>query len=248
MPGSVELPETVRSLLVSGGLDELGVVSCAAFDALAPESLRCGRQLEGAGCALVVGAGRELFRALSAGGADPLDRHTEEVMAQAVRALAEAGHPACAILGHVPGEDGHMDLVALGRAAGLGWPSRLGLLLHPQRGPWWSLRGVILTTLPLAPSAPLPGPGPCDGCPAPCTRACPSEAPQPDGFSISRCASIRCAPTPCAATCHARHACVLGQAYAYPSAAEAHLMAASRSALLEISNGDGARSLSPPRG
>ncbi|MBW2241169.1 MAG: hypothetical protein JRH01_04220 [Deltaproteobacteria bacterium] len=236
MLGSVDLPDQVADLLRAGGLDELGVVSCDSFDAAAPESLRCHRQLSDAACALVVGAGRELFHALRDPGVDPLDRHTENVIEGAVCALEGAGHGARAIFSHVPRDDGYVDLVALGRAAGLGWPSRLGLLLHPQRGPWWSLRGVILTTLPLAPGAPLPGCGPCSGCPAPCTEACPSAAPQPEGFSIHRCAATRQAPEPCASTCHARRACPIGKTQAYPREAEAHLMAASRGALLERAN------------
>ncbi|MCP5060635.1 MAG: hypothetical protein GY937_28395 [bacterium] len=237
MPDSAELPDEVAGLLRAGGVDELGVVSRNVFDAAAPASLRCHEQLPEATCALVVGAGRELFQAVSLDAhPHPLDRHTEAVVEQAVRALEEAGHRARPIFSHLSGDDGYVDLVALGRAAGLGWPSRLGLLLHPRRGPWWSLRGIILTTLPLLPGAPLPGSGPCSGCPAPCTEACPAAAPQAEGFSIQRCAGTRQAPEPCGSTCHARRACPIGKIQAYPREAEAHVMAASRNALLERSN------------
>ncbi len=231
MSVSAELPEEARRVLEAGGLDVLGAADLRAWDDAAPPSLQGRGLLPEAAGVLVVGAGRALFEGLAWTGPDPLDRHTEAVVDRAVATLERAGHRARAVLAHRPAADGHADFVALGRAAGLGWPSRLGLLLHPERGPWWSLRAGILTDLALSPGTPLSGAGPCADCPAPCTAACPADAPRPEGFSVSRCGEVRRAATPCAILCHARRACPLGQGHAYPPAAEAHVMRASRSSM-----------------
>jgi hypothetical protein len=53
--------------------------------------------------------------------------------------------------------DRTVPLRQLARDAGLGFPSRLGLLLHPTFGPWLGLRAVCFTDEELPPTGPLPG-------------------------------------------------------------------------------------------
>ncbi len=89
----------------------------------------------------------------------------------------------------------YADFVVLGRLAGLGAPSRLGLLLHPLYGPWTSLRAVVLTSGEWDPGPPLAF-DPCPRCAAPCALA-PSYA-------------------------AARRACVIGPEHIYSEAALAH--------------------------
>lgn len=59
--------------------------------------------------------------------------------------------------------------------AGLGVMGRNNLVVTPDFGPRVRVR-VILATVPLAPTGPLAGFTPCDGCPGFCRSACPQDA------------------------------------------------------------------------
>jgi len=216
------------------------MLEVARWDALVAPPFRSSSLLPGARGAWVLGAGgRGLFAALQAApeaGADlahPLDTFVERVVRGAEEALRAAGFPSVAVFAHRSREGAFADFVGLAQACGLGWPSRLGLLLHPRYGPWWSLRAALLTRAPLTSTLPLPGPGPCQGCPAPCASACPAEAVSATGsaaparFDVGRCAALRRRHPPCRLRCAARRACVVGGEEAYSEAAEAHHMAAS---------------------
>ena len=107
-----------------------------------------------------------------------------------------------------------LDFRTLARQAGLGHPSRLGLLLHPTFGPWFGLRAACFTTEVLTPSVPPVGESPCEGCPAPCVTSCPGRAFAPD-LRIDRCVAQRAADPVCAVHCASRAACPSGRSHAY---------------------------------
>jgi hypothetical protein len=115
--------------------------------------------------------------------------------------------------------DRTVPLRQLARDAGLGFPSRLGLLLHPTFGPWLGLRAVCFTDEELPPTGPLPGPAPCEGCAAPCQTACPGGALDSGAFDVRACATVHVQDTCCAVTCHARDACPVGAEHRYPELA-----------------------------
>jgi epoxyqueuosine reductase QueG len=222
--------ERLTGVLGPAGFDVCGVIGIERYDVCVAPPWRSERLLPGARRAVVIGSGgRALWRAFERApefgvGSDPLDAYCERIAAEAVAALAGTGHPAVAILAHHPRDGTFADLVALGREAGLGAPSRLGLLVHPVYGPWLSLRAVVLTAAEV-PVTPKPEAfDPCTGCPAPCASACHGAAVLPAGFDVGRCAATRARDPACAARCDARHACVLGQDHAYLSSAEAHHM------------------------
>ncbi len=108
-----------------------------------------------------------------------------------------------------------VDFRSLAVAAGLGHPSRMGLLLHPEYGLWTGLRAACFTTEELPVAGPLPGPGPCDGCPAPCADACPGNAFVDGGWDPGRCASFHVESTTCRGSCASRRACPVGADHAY---------------------------------
>jgi hypothetical protein len=214
------------------GLDVRGVLSASRYDALVPPAWRVARLLPEARCAIVVGSGgRALWSAFCASpeasrARHPLDAFTQRVLREATDALTQHGVPARALLYHERREGAFADFVALGQAAGLGAPSRLGLLLHPVYGPWLSIRAVLLAALDLDEDAPLGEFAPCDGCAAPCAAACHGGAVPPGGFDAARCAAARSSVAACAAGCDARRACVVGPAHAYTEAQQAHHAAA----------------------
>jgi hypothetical protein len=180
--------------------------------------------LPGARSAVVFASGgRGLWEAFHAAAArdpgrfaavpDPLDTFIAEAVAAADPAPGPGRRWVLSAIGATP----FVDFRPLGRAAGLGWPSRLGLLLHPVVGPWIALRAAVFTTDALPPTGALAGDGPCAGCPAPCVTACPVGAVRLDGaVQWDACRRHLGPPTlGCPSGCGARRACVVGPAFAY---------------------------------
>ncbi len=207
-----------------------GVLDAARWDALVPPAWRTAALLPGARSAwLLASGGRALFEAFrrapeSALARDPLDTYTRRVAEETAASLRDAGQRARPLLAFERRGDGFADFVALGRAAGLGAPSRLGLLLHPEYGPWLSIRAAVLTDLALEATPGCVGFDPCEDCPAPCRAACPTAAPGPQRFDVEACRRGRAQEAACRLRCDARHACVVGREHAYAAEAEAHHM------------------------
>jgi hypothetical protein len=238
----MDLVRRVGSLLDAAGLDLRGALSRSTYDALVPPAWRCDALLPGARSVLVVGSGgRALWRAARASGAsggDPIDLHTARALEACVAELTAAGRRALALFAHERRGGAYADFVALGHAAGLGAPSRLGLLVHPVYGPWLSLRALLSSDLAWPESAPLQSFDPCTGCPAPCAEACHGRAVGFAGFDVSRCAATRLRDPRCSLRCDARRACVLGRDHAYLPEAEAHHMESVSPQALVESQGD----------
>lgn len=220
----------IEAALDAAGLNLRGALSAARYDAFVPALWRTTALLPEARTALVVGSGgRALWDALRAAPesdavSDPVDTHTARVLDTLAQGLIRAGHPSRALYPLERRGGAWADFVALGREAGLGVPSRLGLLLHPVYGPWLSIRAVLLTGLECALAAPISDFDPCDGCVAPCAEACPGGAVGREGISASLCYATQRTEPACALRCSARHACVVGQEHAYAVEAEAHHM------------------------
>jgi hypothetical protein len=223
------------ALLRAAGFNVGGVLSIRDYDARVAPGFASARQLAGARVAIVLGTGgRDFGRAVArapgtATAADPLDAFTRDVVDAYVERLARAGHAARSVFYWEQCDGRFPDLVALGEAAGLGVPSRLGVLLHPEFGPWLALRALVLSSADLEPTAPLHGFAPCDGCAAPCAAACPAaalgRAGEPGTLDPDRCAAARLAPNGCVHRCASRRACVVGPEHGYAPEEEAHAMA-----------------------
>ncbi|MGH0032620.1 MAG: hypothetical protein ACQGVC_22740 [Myxococcota bacterium] len=222
--GSPDPAPGLDALLASAGWNLRAALPVGRYDRIVPPAFGSAALLPGARSVLVLGSGgRALWQAFRAApefgrGSDPLDAMTERVAARAAALLGGRE-----ILAHRPLGGSFADFVALGREAGLGAPGRLGLLLHPEYGPWLSLRAAVLTALDLPVGTPLAGFDPCTGCPAPCQAACHGDALPPEGFRVDRCAAAR-SREPCRDRCDARRACVLGPNHRYAPEAEAHHM------------------------
>lgn len=215
--------------LGAAGLNLLGCLSRSRYDALVPSGWQAERLLPAARSVLVVASGgRALFAAFRTSPEarrerDPLDAYTRRVVAAAAEGLAG---PWRALFAFERRGGCFADFVALGRAAGLGAGSRLGLLLHPVYGPWLSIRALVLTPRELPETPPLADFAPCRGCPAPCAAACPGGAVAPAGFDVDTCSATRRREPACLTRCAARRACILGPQHAYAPGAEAHHMRA----------------------
>jgi len=246
-PRGCGLPATTADALAEAGFDVCGLLTIDAYDERVPAPWRSGALLPGARSAILLGTGGGRFETAwgeaaaesEAVPSDPADAYARGVCTAAARSIAtETGERAGAWLycderAPLGGEPAFADFVALAEASGLGARSRLGLLLHPVYGPWWSVRALILTTWPLAGEAgaersltPVAS-SPCVGCPAPCITACPAGAVGDGPFDPAACGRQRLLGDPCASHCAARRACVVGDPQSYGEVAEAHYAATS---------------------
>lgn len=229
------LLESLATALAPFGLNLTGVASLDAYDALVPETHRLRASGTTARAAIVIGNGGGEFWAAferrcaaSPGFTDrvhPLDDFTAEIMERRVLPLA-AGLGVGAEL-RLPFDAAvpPLSFVHLAEAAGLGRRSILGVLIHPEFGPWMALRGALLVDQEIEAPRPAADFDPCPSCrERPCIRACPGGAVSyPAGWDIPRCIDHRVADhAACAERCHARFECVYGQPHRYPAAALAY--------------------------
>ena len=118
------------------------------------------------------------------------------------------------------------------------WPSPLGMLIHPEYGLWHAYRGALALRerIDLAPRPAATRP--CDACAdQPCLNACPVGAFTAAGYDVPGCVTRLSVPAGDACMsggCLARHACPVGQRYAYAPAQSALHMGAFVNARREV--------------
>lgn len=217
------------------GLNLIGVTTPQAYDALVPVSHRLADSETGA--VIVVGNGGGAFwaayraylaeRPTAAGVEHPLDTFTAEVLREHALPIVRRVRARATL--RLPFETAvpPLSFVHLAEAAGLGTRSVLGLLVHPEFGPWMALRGAILVDEAPPAARPAAGFDPCPTCrDRPCVDACPARAVAwPAGWDVPACVAFRVAradDNPCVDRCHARVACVYGRRHRYPDDALAY--------------------------
>jgi hypothetical protein len=235
--------DALTAALASHGLNLVGSTAVEAYDAGLPAERKLLRWAPGARSAVVIGNGGGAFwdgfaahrRTLpDAAPADhPLDAYTRELITRLVAPFVPASarivfpfdHPA------VP-----LSFQRLALLAGLGGPSRLGVLVHPEFGPWIALRAAVLLGATVALPRPAAAFDPCPTCvERSCMPACPAAAVSDAGWDMLRCAEQRARPDDvCARGCHARLECVLGRAHRYPEDALVHHQGYARPGLLAV--------------
>jgi len=215
------------------GLNLIGVAAAREYDALVPEAYRLGSSAPGS--AIVFGSGGGAFwRAYRAHldrhpelatSPDPLDEFTAAIMEQRALPLARRHGLAAELRLPFRSTVPPLSFVHLAEAAGLGCRSILGVLVHPEFGPWMALRGALLVDAELTAPRPAAGFDPCPGCvERPCIGACPGRAIRfPAGWDVPRCIDHRVTnPMECMDRCHARVECIYGRRHRYPDDALAY--------------------------
>ncbi|MBW2464387.1 MAG: hypothetical protein JRH11_22240, partial [Deltaproteobacteria bacterium] len=163
-PAGAGLPSPAAGLLEAAGFNAVGILSLADYDARVPPTWRASRLCAGARSAVILACGGAgFYRAARAAheAADPqhpLDSFARRVLDEAAQALGGQATRGRVLHyfdrvgagGELDAAGDFVDLVALAAASGLGVTSRLRLLLHPQFGPWLSIRALVLTPLELA--------------------------------------------------------------------------------------------------
>jgi ferredoxin len=204
-----------------------GVLSPEDYDARVDEAWRTARVLPDArAVVLLASGGKSFFRAAQGApewgrGDHPLDAFLARIVREAVAAEQRAGYAADAALYFERRDGRYADFMGLGHACGLGAPSRLAVLVHPEFGPWIALRALLFTQRALAPTPADPDFDPCRGCPAPCAEACPAAALSRPRFDLVACREGSARLPDCQVGCAARRACVVGPEHRYDADAEA---------------------------
>ncbi|MFQ5503183.1 MAG: hypothetical protein ACE5F1_00115 [Planctomycetota bacterium] len=178
---------------------------------------------------VVIGSGgSELWRALKRRGFingrprhgfDPLDSFSRRMISEEAEQLHLAGFEARTVF---PFSRKPMDFLRLAEAAGLGTLSPVvPFLIHPEFGPWVSLRGALIVEEELRSNGELEDFLPCRDCSCPCLDACPVEVYGPAGEAhLSRCADER-HDGGCEGGCEVRRACPVGREHRYDPDEEA---------------------------
>jgi epoxyqueuosine reductase len=149
----------------------------------------------------------------------PVDDYTREVIESDIVAPVRALGLRCTVTYPFVQDRSVLNFMELGKLAGLGGPSIIGVLVNPRYGPWIAFRAALLIDADLDVPGGAVGFDPCPGCVVrSCIPACPVQAVSfPKGWDIPRCLEHRVEVEPdCASRCHARVGCVLGPEHRYP--------------------------------
>lgn len=207
---AVSLLDSLRPRLERVGLNHVGVVGRARYDAAAPDAVAAERVHPGTRSIVVVGSGgRAHWDAFLAWLAvdpvgrlamreHPLDDFCEETFA----AFDLRG---CRVVFPTFRAVPRLDFIALAALAGLGAESELGILVGERFGPWFGLRAAIFT--PEALPETFERESPCRACSAPCRSSCPAHAVGLRPFPWQACVDARA--TSCTSRCSAREACIV---------------------------------------
>lgn len=221
----------VRRRAGDAGLNLLGLVDAARFDAAQTKERRVRSIAPDCGTVLVVGSGgRALWQQFvrrsgaSCHNAAQLDRYAWDA-AQEIESMLRSAAIRCRTVSG-PG-DSRMPFTQLGEAAGLGTVSPVtGLLLHPHFGPWVRIRAAVLADGrpfgPIADASISDRFQPCCGCSRPCVSACPVGVHDgPGRQDLGRCAGHRHEGNG-ATQCSSRSACPVGSSHRDAEGEHAH--------------------------
>lgn len=214
------------------GFNLVGFVDAAEFDACQPAGRRADDLAPGCGTVFLLGSGgRGLWEHIESvqgpigaarEGFHPIDEWSAAAGADLLAWLADVG--VAARLG-MPDDPEALNFMQLAECARWGTISPvIGLLLHPEFGPWVSLRAALLLdgqpfgAVPLEQDEPFQ---PCSTCDRPCVPACPVGVYDSNGgMQLEVCASHRHAGH-CASGCDPRRACPVGAEARYGPEEEA---------------------------
>jgi hypothetical protein len=221
------ITDIARAAAAPFGLNLVAAIPADRYDSLASPAMRAS-SIDPACRSIVVAAngGGDFWRAFTEHGArnpgwmerdNPLDDFTrlvaESRLAPAMRASGFRCVPVFPFIGGAT-----LNFMRLGQLVGIAGPSIIGVLVHPEYGPWIAFRVALLLDVEADEPGAAAGFDPCPGCAErSCIAACPAGAVAfPSGWDIPRCLTHRIeAEAECAPRCHARAECVIGPEHRY---------------------------------
>lgn len=222
---------SVRERLAPVGLNLVGATTAEAFDRSQPAGRRVQEITPSCGTLLVVGSGGRAFwqrmreetgepSKRPQTGYQPISERCARLSGE-LRAWFAALGMRCEIV--CPEQNPALNFRQMAEMAGIGVVSPVSeWLMHPEFGPWISVRfAVLLEGKPLGAAFQRPAGDfqPCAGCRRPCENACPVHACNGGRFDVQRCATHRHTGG-CEDACAMKHACPVGVEHRYDPAEE----------------------------
>ncbi len=216
--------EQFSAVLGPCGLNLFGVVSAATYDAHANAALRTNVLAPGTQSVIVfASSGGQLWTSfLEAIRQNPRhlidEQHPLDAYVSRCLLRASESIPGVAHRWFTPALDSpvHLDFRTLAVQSGLAAPSRLGLVIRPDVGPWLGLRAACFVSAVITPNQPMETV--CAGCPGHCEEACPGSAFNNGKWDVLKCSSFHQTSTVCSNSCDARLACPVGRQHRYSDA------------------------------
>jgi epoxyqueuosine reductase len=222
------LIDTIKLRIGGYGLNLVGAVPVQRYDAVAPARLRASTIDPRARSIAVIGNGGGAFwqayrRHVAADPSwtrrdNPLDDFTRAVVERDLAGPLRDQGIRCTTV-YPFDETATLHFMELGRIAGIGGPSLIGVTVHPTYGPWIAFRAALLLEEPIDKPGDALGFDPCPRCIArTCIPACPVAAvSEKHGWDATACVRHRVEAAPdCGAGCYSRLRCVLGPEHRYP--------------------------------
>jgi len=223
-----EIIDFIKACAAPHGLNLVGAVAAERYDAAVPLRLRASAIDPRARSVVVIGNGGAAFWHAYRRHVDgdpgwalhdhPLDDFTREVVEREIAGPLRARDVQFRLVYPFAGEAGNLHFMELGRLAGIGGPSLIGVLIHPTYGTWIAMRAALLLNFTLEEPAEGLGFDPCPRCVArSCMPACPVAAVSDRGWDVIKCVRHRVEAAPdCSAGCYSRLNCVIGPQHRYP--------------------------------
>ena len=226
----MDLLQDISAALAPYGLNLIGAASVAAYETSVPRQYHVTTLLPQAKTLIVIGNGggdfwtafRSYYEARPGylrAHEHPLDDYTVEIIEQTLTPILGRSNAAYRYLYPFHFWREPVSFMHLARVAGIAGPSILGVVIHPEYGPWLALRAAILIDQELSATPVADGFDPCPSCTErACISACPAQAISWEkGWDISACVRHRLKEaSDCTDRCHARYDCVYGRAHRYP--------------------------------
>ncbi len=227
----MDLLQDIHAALAPHGLNLVGTTTVAAYETLVPSQYHVVSLLPQAKTLVVIGnggggfwAGFQAYCHARQGYLQerehPLDDYTVETIENALALCLQRSGAVYRYLYPFRFWTEPVSFMHLARAAGLAGPSILGVVIHPEYGPWLALRAALLIDQDLYAPPTAANFDPCPTCrEQACMAACPASAVSAEkGWDIPACVQHRLhSPGDCTNRCHARYDCVYGRAHRYSS-------------------------------
>ena len=224
-----ELLDFIRTRAAPHGLNLIAAVPVDRYDEAAPAQMRASAIDPYARSIVVIGNGGGAFweayqRHLLTDPDwtrrdNPLDDFTRKVVERDVAGALGARGLRCTTVYPFVSDAGNLHFMELGKIAGIGGPSIIGVLIHPVYGTWIAFRAALLVEEMLDEPGPALSFDPCPRCvPRSCIAACPVGAVSTGaGWDFVKCVRHRVEADPdCNGGCYSRLGCVIGPEHRYP--------------------------------
>ncbi|MBI1817339.1 MAG: hypothetical protein HYR72_20390 [Deltaproteobacteria bacterium] len=199
----MSLIAAVRAALLPAGLNLVAALPVERYDRDVPERYRLRKRYPTSQSLIVIGNGGgpfwEGFRQHRDGRdaqpqtqePNPLDCYAATIIERDVPPVLASMGTAGRFLYPFRFDEEPVSFIHLGALAGFGARSLLGVLVHPEYGPWIALRAALLLDVAIE-STPVTPFDPCGTCAdKPCISACPGAAISERGWDVPACTAYR---------------------------------------------------------